>query len=180
MSNATTTNRIGEMLTLSADRTLGLAKGLLTGVNAAEFAKQPTADGKVVNTNHPAFIYGHLALYPSEVMGHLGHDGSAVACPDSWQDLFKHGATCEHDPEASKYPPMDEIMAKFESGHAALIEAIKSTDDETLLKPIADEGWREFLHTNGAMAGFMVHNHVMFHLGQMSAWRRMMGLGSAM
>jgi hypothetical protein len=180
MSDTTTANRIGETLALTTARTMGLAKGLLKGVNAGDFAKQPTADGKVIDTNHPAFVYGHLAIYPARVMGTLGHDGSSVACPDAWEELFKNGALCTHDADGSKYPPMDEIVAKFEAGYAALIEATKNTSDDVLLTPLAEEGWRNAFGTHGGMAGFMLHDHLMFHLGQVSAWRRMMGLGSAM
>ncbi|MFK7884674.1 MAG: DinB family protein [Phycisphaerales bacterium] len=180
MSNTTTENRIGEMLTLTTARTMGLAKGLLNGVDAKDFAKQPMADGKVIDTNHPAFVYGHLAIYPAKVMGMLGHDGASAACPDSWEEMFKNGAVCTHDADNSNHPSMDEIIAKFESGYAALIEATKATSDDVLLQPIAEEGWRDVFGTNGGMVGFMLHDHFMFHLGQMSAWRRAMGLGSAM
>lgn len=180
MNDTSTTNRIGDMLTLTTARTMGLAKGLLGSVNADDFAKQPTADGKPVDTNHPAFVYGHLAIYPAKVMGMIGHDGTAAACPEAWEDLFKNGAVCTHDADGSKYPPMGEIIAKFEAGYELLIDATKATSDDLLLQPIAEEGWREAFGTNGGMVSFMLHDHLMFHLGQVSAWRRMMGLGSAM
>lgn len=180
MSDTTTANPIGEMLAITTARTMGLAKGLLGGIDASDFAKQPTADGKVIDTNHPAFVYGHLAIYPAKIMGMIGHDGSTVATPEAWEELFKNGAVCTHDPDGSKYPPMDEIVAKFEAGHQALIEATRNTSDNVLLQPIAEENWRETFGTNGGMVSFMLHDHFMFHLGQVSAWRRMMGLGSVM
>ncbi len=180
MSETGTANRIGEMLALTTARTMKLAEGLLRGVDAADFARKPAPDGNVIDTNHPAFIYGHLAIYPSMIMGMIGHDGASVGTPDSWQELFKNGAVCTDDADGTNYPPMDEIVASFESGYAALIDATRNTADEVLLRPLAEEGWRDAFGTNGGMVGFMLHDHLMFHLGQMSVWRRAMGLGSAM
>lgn len=173
--------QMGELLTVTTGRTMGLAKGLLTGIDAKDFAKQPMADGKVIDTNHPAFVYGHLALYPARVMAMLGQDGSAVACPARYDELFAAGVRCAHDPDGSQHPPMDDILSRFDRGYAALIEAVKNTDDATLTGPIqGNDRYREVFGTVGGAAGFMLHDHLMFHLGQVSTWRRMMGLGSVM
>ncbi len=173
--------QMGELLTVTSGRTMGLAKGLLAGIKPEDFSRQPTADGKVIDTNHPAFVYGHLALYPPRVLAMLGQDGSAIACPPEYDALFAAGVKCLHDPDGSRHPSMDDILARFEQGHAVLIESIKNANDATLSGPIqGNDRYREVFGTVGGAAGFMLHNHVMFHLGQVSAWRRMMGLGSAM
>lgn len=182
MTTGQTTMTMGELLTLTMVRPLGLAKGMLGGIDAKDFARQPTgADGKVVDTNHPAFVYGHLALYPARVLGMLGVDASDVACPESYNDLFAAGVACEDDASGTKYPPMDEIVAKFEASYERLVEVVKASDDAALCAPIqGNDRYREVFGTVGAAASFMMHDHVMFHLGQISAWRRMQGLGSVM
>lgn len=173
--------RMGEMLTVTTGRSMGLAKGLLNGIAAKDFSSQPTSAGKVIDTNHPAFVYGHLALYPARVMGMLGLDGTGLACPKRYDELFAAGVACVHDPDGSQHPPKDEIVAKFESNYAALIDAVKDVDDSVLAGPIqGNDRYREVFGTVGGAASFMMHDHLMFHLGQVSAWRRMMGLGSAM
>lgn len=181
MTTGQTTMTMGELLTITTGRTMGLAKGLLTGIDAKDFARQPKSDGKTVDTNHPAFVYGHLALYPARVMGMLGMDASDIACPESYNTLFAAGVKCEDDPAGTKYPPMAEIVARFDTAYARLNEVVKGVDDAALAAPIqGNDRYREVFGTVGGAASFMMHDHLMFHLGQVSAWRRMMGLGSAM
>lgn len=181
MTTGQTTMTMGDLLTITTGRTMGLAKGLLGGIDAKHFARQPQADGKTVDTNHPAFVYGHLALYPARVLGMLGMDAADIACPESYNTLFAAGVKCEDDPTGTKYPPMAEIVAKFDAAYARLIEVVKGVDDAALTAPIqGNDRYREIFGTVGGAASFMMHDHLMFHLGQVSAWRRMMGLGSVM
>ena len=54
-------------------------------------------------------------------------------------------------------------------------------DDETFLKPNPNEGrMKELFPTIGAAVTFYLGGHVQMHLGQISAWRRAMGLTAAM
>lgn len=173
---------MGQLITLTTGRTMGMAKGLLGGVEAKDFARQPKgADGRPVDTNHPAFVYGHLALYPARVLGMLGIDAADITCPQQYTDLFAAGVKCVDDPDGTKYPAMSDIVARFESAYARLIEVVRDVDDSAMSAPIVgNDRYREVFGTVGGAASFMMHDHVMFHLGQISAWRRMMGLGSVM
>ncbi len=176
---ATTSSTQAQAITRTLSRTADLAQGLLTGVTAENFARMPQADGKAINTNHPSFIYGHLSFYPSYIFDLMGKDGSAIAIPEGWEDLFKHGVDCKDDVNGDIYPPMDEVLAYFKKAHEAVIEMINSCDDETLTKAFEGEGWHvDFAGTPAALTTFMLHSHYMFHLGQMSAWRRCVGLPS--
>lgn len=173
--------QIGEMLTATTVRVMGLAEGLLKGVEPAVFASQPTQDGRVVDTNHGAFVYGHLALYPAKILQMLGQDPGPAACSERYAELFAAGVHCKHDPDNAEHPPMAEIVERFKAGSAAAIEAVRGADDAVFARPIeGNDRYREVFGTVGNATGFLLHDHVMFHLGQMSAWRRMMGLGSAM
>lgn len=173
--------QIGDVLTATMGRSMGLAEGLLSGVEPGVFARQPTQDGRVVDTNHGAFVYGHLALYPARVMEMLGRDPGPVACPERYTELFAAGVRCKHDPDGAGHPPMGEIVERFKSGHAAAIDAVRETDDAVFGRMIeGNDRYREVFGTVGGAVTFLLHDHVMFHLGQASAWRRMMGLGSVM
>lgn len=175
----TTASTQGQNITRTLSRTAELAQGLLTGVTKGQFGRLPQADGKAIHTNHPAFIYGHLSIYPRYIFDLMGKDGSAIAIPEGWEDLFKHGAELKDDPKGDIYPPMDEILAYFKESHEAVIEMLNGCDEETLNKAFEGEGWHvDFAGTPAALSTFMLHSHYMFHLGQMSAWRRCVGLGS--
>lgn len=175
------TSSIADTITRTLERTTGLAAALLEGVNDADFSSMPKSDGKTINTNHPAFIYGHLSLYPKTIMDLLGLDGSSIEHPENFSELFMHGVECKDDPDGSHYPSKDEIVGYFNKAHETVIAAIKGLDDDALNAPFTGEGWYvDFAKTPASLCIFMLHDHYMFHLGQMSAWRRCFGLGHAM
>ncbi|MEQ8770706.1 MAG: DinB family protein [Phycisphaerales bacterium] len=165
----------------AAQRGLQLADALLGGIAPELFARQPEIDGRRVGTNHPAFIYGHLSLYPARILSMAGADPAAAAVPEAYEALFAAGVECRDDPEGSVYPPMDEIVANFRSAHEAGIAFVEGLDDKALAGPHqGPERYRQVFPTLGIATNFMLTSHVMMHLGQCSAWRRCMGLGSAM
>ena len=176
----TTTSSTAQTVTRTFSRTKGLANGLLEGVSAEQFARFPVADGKAINTNHAAFVYGHLSIYPKTILGVLGKDSSSIEIPAKFTDLFMHGVDCQDDPNGDIYPPMDEIVSYFNKAHDVLIDAINEIDDETLNAVFTGDDWYvDFAQTPASLCIFMLHDHYMFHLGQMSAWRRCVGLGPA-
>lgn len=177
----TATSSIADTITRTLARTKELAAALLKDVKDSDFSTMPKSDGKVINTNHPAFIYGHLSLYPKTIMDLLGLDGSSIEHPENFAELFMHGVECKDDHDGSIYPSRDEIVSYFERAHETVIAKIQELDDETLNTPFTGEGWHvDFAKTPASMCIFMLHDHYMFHLGQMSAWRRCFGLGHAM
>lgn len=165
----------GAMFAPGARLMVSLADGLLKDVTPEMFARKPEG----VDCNTPAFCLGHLAIYPEMILEMLG-EGDKAQDAERYKELFDHGKECEDDADASKYPPMDEVLERFKSRHEAAISAIERASDETLAKENPSEGMRDRFPTVGGMCGFLLSAHVSFHLGQMSTWRRCMGLGSAM
>lgn len=173
-------NRIGPMLGAGCRLGLSLTEKLLAEVEADVFGQFARPGGMTVRSNHPAFVLGHLCLYPSRVMQLLGYPAGQTSAPASYDALFKAGVECRDDPQGLIYPPMTEIVEKFFAGHRAAIAAVEEAGDEVFFKPNPTEGRsRELFPTIGAAIGFYLGGHVQLHLGQFSAWRRMMGLGSA-
>jgi hypothetical protein len=169
----------------AARRAVGYAEKVAADIPAAKFARKPrfaTTTGEVVvDCNHPAFVYGHLSLYPARLGGFLGLDTGRLAVPAAWTDLFKAGSECRDDPEGRIYPGREEIVAAFTKGYAGLLEGMSGLDDGVLATPHPDENVRaKFFPTLGAAMVFMTNSHVMVHAGQISTWRRCMGMGSAM
>ncbi len=153
------------------------AKRLLNEIPADRFARLASPGGQAIQANHPAFILGHLCLYPQRVLQHLGLDPAEAAPPESYEALFSKTASCQDDPEGTIYPPADEIVAQFERTYAAAIAALRSADDALLeAENPMDTPMKKVCTTLGSLLNFYMTGHVMTHLGQLSSWRRMEGL----
>lgn len=163
----------------ASTRCISNGEGLLKGITPAMFARFPSPGGKAITTNHPAFVYGHLALYPAKFMENAGRDPKPVAMPEAYTQLFNAGVECKDDAAGTIYPPMEEIVANFKKAHTDLFKVIAEMTDADFAKPPAHERSRAFMPTMAALTSFYFTGHTMLHLGQVSAWRRCMGLGPA-
>lgn len=133
----------------------------------------------MIESNHPAFIYGHLSLYAPRVVEQLGGDSTPIAPSSTFEKLFSKDAKCVDDPDGSIYPPMDEITSALFAGYRAATEAVEQAGDEILAAENPNQAMRSKFPTKGAMHAFYLGGHFMVHMGQMSAWRRAEGLGPA-
>jgi hypothetical protein len=165
------------MIADSAKLCLGYAEKLTTGIPADKFARFAEVGGQTIESNHPAFVLGHLSIYPSRVITELGGDDSVVTPSDKYEALFSPSATCLDDPEGKLYPAMDEIKEKFFAAHHAAIEILLTADDAAFTVENPNEKMRDKFATKGSMHAFYLGGHLMIHMGQISAWRRAMGLG---
>jgi len=154
-------------------RVIGYGEVLATDIPESRFTHMPHPA-----MNHPAFNYGHLAIYPTRVLGMLGRT-DLVKPLEGWEEIFGAGCDCVDDP--ARYPDKDTLVNAFVSHHRALATALETATDETLFRENPAEGrFREMFPTVGSAVVFMTGAHPMMHLGQISAWRRAIGLGPAM
>lgn len=154
------------------------AEGLLKDVTKEMFARQPKGPKGTIDTNHPAFVYGHLGLYPKKIMEIAGGDASGLDAPAGFADLFEAGKECRDDPTGSIYPAMETVTSQFFSSHKTLFARLAELDDAQLAAPHGlDSDFAKKFPSRAAFAGFMVGPHPFVHIGQISAWRRCMGLG---
>jgi len=149
------------------------AEMLVQDIPAEQFAHMPHP-----SMNHPAFCIGHLSLYPDKALALLGHGEKAVEKP-GYAALFEASATCEDDPD--RYPPKDEIVAHYFDRHRALGDVLPEVAESMLCRPYPGEGRpARMFRTIGSAVNFYSNGHNMMHLGQISAWRRAVGLPSVM
>ncbi|MFM9197023.1 MAG: DinB family protein [Planctomycetia bacterium] len=169
---------LGNIIADTLQLSVGYAERLLKNIPADRVGRFARCGDKVVESNHPAFVYGHLSLYAPKVLHQIGHPSPGV--PAHFEHLFSKDATCRDDEDGDLYPPMDEITAFFFEGHRMLAGALRATPDATFQQPNPAEGrMRELFPTLGSVQTFYCGGHMMMHLGQLSAWRRIEGLGSA-
>jgi len=173
----------GQSIARAGTIAMHLKQMLLDGVAPGSFARQPPDNtGQRVQCNHPAFVVGHLSLYPARALDMLGVEHGPAAIPDGFEQLFSPGAACHDDPDGSIYPEMDQIVSQYDAAHQTLLDTLPNIDDATFAKENPIERMRDRLGliTVGDACNFLLTGHTQFHLGQISTWRRAMGLGSAM
>jgi hypothetical protein len=151
-----------------------LAEKLTADIPAEQFARMP----KGIQTNSPAWVIGHLGLYPARILARL--EGKDVPTDPQGDAMFGGGSECKDDPAGTIYPPKSELMSRFNVGMQTVIEALPDIPESALNAPNPNERMRGSFPTLGAMTAFLLGGHTMMHLGQVSAWRRCMGLGPCM
>lgn len=162
---------LGPAIAPSLRMTLGYAESIVRTIPTDRFSHMPCAD-----MNSPAFCIGHLAIYASRAGEAMGV--KIAPAPSVWMDLFKNGAPCVD--KAGHYPAKDVLVTEFLRGWNEVAEALPSVSDATFAAPNPVASLAQRLPTTGALLTFLCLAHNMVHLGQISAWRRVVGLGSAM
>lgn len=171
---------IDSVLAASA-RTFDYGIRLLAGIPPHRFARLASPGGVTIQSNHPAFVYGHLTLYPAIVLRSCGLDDSPAARdappPADFERLFGRRVPCLDDPAGTIYPPMDAIVSAYQRAWRAGLDALRAIPDDAWTQPNRDPDRKATFTTAGFAAVFLLCNHSAVHLGQVSAWRRMEGLG---
>ena len=168
-----------QILAPGARQVRNYGERLLKGITPEMFARKPRVNGQLVEMNHPAFIYGHLATYPVMIAGMVGLPSEQMVVPASYEGLFKINCPCHDDVEGTIYPSMEEITTLFFRGMDAVLAALPEIDEAQYDKPLADAGRQERFGSVGAFCAYLLLAHPQGHFGQVSGWRRCMGLGSA-
>lgn len=153
------------------------SEALMKDVKPQDFARHP----KGVVTNHPAWVFGHLACYPDRAMLPLIGRTDLVEPHDDFLALFGARTECQDDPSGKIYPSMEAITTRYYKRTNAVIAVIAELSDDALAAPIpADHFLADRISNVGGVLNFMLTFHTMMHFGQISAWRRVMGLGPCM
>lgn len=148
---------------------LGFAERLVKDLTPEQMVQQP---GGVIN--HPAWSLGHLVNTANSLAQLLGLESEA---PEGWDKIFATGGTPSDD--QSLFPSKEELLAELKKQHTRNTAAFDQVDPAELAKPHPNEKARKYFPTVGDLVVFLMTAHEMDHLGQVAAWRRAMGLGSA-
>ena len=153
-------------------KSVGYGQALLADVDPDDFAHMPSA-----RFNHPAFNYGHLALYPNRCLEMVGRADAVVELPFETEHYEQTAECLEQD---GRYASMEVLTGAFDASHARLLEVLPEIDPECFSADLPEGRYRDFFGTVGNAVTFITCSHPMMHLGQVSMWRRAMGLGSCM
>ena len=143
----------------SARRVRGYADRLMSGIDAGIAATRPSPGGVEIDCNHPSFVLGHLGLYPVRLAGAFGVVDGDLAPPAEWNDLFKAGAPCLHDPLGRTYPPFGRLLDHYVTSHDRLLDRLAGVDDGKLALETSEERLRQYFPTMSGLASFMLCAH---------------------
>ena len=101
--------------------------------------------------------------------------GLKPVCPPEWTALFDWNSSPSSD--ASKYPSKSVLLKALEDAHAGVAAALAGVPESRWTESTPIDEVRGFLPTLGDCFVFVMAAHENMHLGQLSAWRRVQGMG---
>jgi hypothetical protein len=145
---------------------IGYLRKLVEGISDERMVEQPLPE-----VNHPAWILGHLAWSTDRARWVLE---LPPEFPAEWTTIFGFGTK----PSASRgdYPSRDELVAAVERGFERLREQVTSATPEQLSRPSPHPQTKDQLPAVEDVLAVLLTGHLGVHLGQLSMWRRMIGL----
>ncbi|BAM02711.1 DinB family protein [Phycisphaera mikurensis] len=146
---------------------------LVEDLHEEQMIAQPGTPADGLAVNHPAWILAHLNCYLPVAAGLL--DGQTPEDPKH----HRYGMNSQPKPEAAEYPDKAELLAAWNAGHARVADLLSAADEHAASRPMPVERWREKFPTVGHVLGYLLIHHEGYHLGQLSAWRRVSGLPAA-
>lgn len=157
------------------DINLAYAKALVSDVDDANMALCPGPGLE----NHPAFTLGHISSAIGLTIKALG--GTYNPNPE-WEKVFKRqGPGDPRIPSTTRsdYPSKASLLNALEQEHNNLQSLLLTLAPEKLASPLS---WRFSSHlpTTWDMLTYITLTHTAMHLGQLAAWRRALGLPSAL
>ena len=145
---------------------VGYCRMLVDDVADERLAEQP-----LVGVNHPAWTLGHLAVTAEKGATLLG---GKPELPEDWWPLFGPGS--KPTSERSEYPSKAELVQAAESAFERFRNAAAEATTEQLSAPSSHPRTKRMLPLVKDLAAFLLTGHFGIHLGQLTMWRRMIGL----
>jgi uncharacterized damage-inducible protein DinB len=146
--------------------TMAFLERLVADVSDEQLTEQPHGV-----TNHPAWILGHLAVSLQAMGRELG---LTAWLPDDWPEQFGIGS--QPTSERHAYPSKQDLLENLEEGRRRLAVALSSFNQQRLSDPLPNERYRVLFPTLGHAVTHILGAHAAVHVGQITVWRRAMGL----
>ena len=144
----------------------GLLQKLLADVDETRF-QHPLCEGG----NAPAWILAHLAIVNDYCLKNLGDQRIS---PAEWHKRFRPGAMPKDD--TAPLPTKAELFEVLEKGRRRIFETAANVDPKKMDQPQTSDFFKDSpVKTIGDVVAHLLTTHFAFHVGQISAWRRLEG-----
>lgn len=151
----------------SWDNQLRYALALLEDVTDAQFVTRPGG-----TMNHAAWILGHVSLYHPAAVKLLRGEPLDDPADDRLFGFRGDGPIDSIEPYGNKHL----LVERFEAGHEEVAQAILNANTDALTQPPSLPRWAEMYPTVEFMLPDLLLFHESMHIGQISTWRRAVGL----
>jgi hypothetical protein len=121
--------------------------------------------------NHPLWVIGHLT-FTCQLLG--GVVGLPEWLPNDWAKRFGTGSVPVAD--ARVYETKDIVLAMLGDAQERVIQAVERLDNSRLDEPFPDESYLVVFPTIRHALTQVLVGHTANHVGQVSVWRKAMGL----
>jgi hypothetical protein len=138
----------------------------VAGVADADMVAQPNGI-----MNHPTWVIGHLT-HACHLLG--GVMGLPEWLPEGWAERFGTGSVPVAD--SGLYETKAETLAILGDAEARIARVVGRLDDSRLDEPFPDKAYRDVFPTVRHALTQVLVGHTANHVGQVSVWRRAMGL----
>jgi hypothetical protein len=152
-------------------KNMDYAAKLTADLSEDQMVAQPPGSAAVAN--HPAWVLSHLNIYLPVMEALIG--GREFPDPK----LHPFGMQSKPELDRSQYATKAELMQEFLQGHERVIDQLRAAGPAALERETSLERWKAIMPNVGYVLPYLMLNHENTHLGQLSAWRRILGLPPA-
>jgi hypothetical protein len=121
--------------------------------------------------NHPAWVIGHLT-HSCELLG--GVIAVPPWLPNNWAQRFGTGSVPVA--EVVAYETKDRTLAILRDAQSRITRGVEAMDDARLDEPFPDASYLDVFPTVRHALTQVLVGHTANHVGQLTVWRRAMGL----
>ncbi len=149
-------------------KNMDYAAKLIADLSEDQMIAQPSGSAAVAN--HPAWVLSHLNVYLPIMEALI--EGRAFEDPKT----HEFGMQSKPELDRSRYAAKDRLITEYLSGHERVIDKLRAGGPAALELPTSLERWQPLMPQVGIVLPYLMLVHENTHLGQLSAWRRILGL----
>jgi uncharacterized damage-inducible protein DinB len=146
---------------------------LVADLSDEQLSQQPAGPGGG-KVNHPAWVLGHLLQVEYAFLQLISGDAPPAFIDDAWRATY--GQKSFPVADKSKYRPKSFYVENLKETRGKIVSRLKAMKAEDFAQPHPDPARRERFPTIGHAAMLYGTWHEAYHSGQLSTWRRVLGL----
>lgn len=149
-------------------KNMDYAAKLVADLSDEQMVDQPV--GSAAIANHPAWVLSHLNIYLPIMVALI--EGKTFADPKT----HEFGMQSRPELDRQRYAGKQTLLDEFLTAHEQVITSLRREGAAALERETTLERWKPIMPQVGMVLPYLMLVHENTHLGQLSAWRRIIGL----